>query len=76
MPREMVFNRPLCADIDGFRLRAAARCRADSVRMADTDQITVTFRGVGDHGSTPQRTIDPVVIAAQAILEIHARNIV
>ncbi|QMW24061.1 amidohydrolase [Sandaracinobacteroides saxicola] len=38
------------------------------VRMAGTDQLDVTFTGLGGHGSTPQMTIDPVVMAAQAIM--------
>ncbi len=38
------------------------------VRMAGVDQLDVTFTGVGGHGSTPQMTIDPVVMAAQAVL--------
>jgi hippurate hydrolase len=38
------------------------------VRMAGTDQVDVTFTGVGGHGSTPEMTIDPVVMAAQAVL--------
>ncbi len=38
------------------------------VRMAGVDQLDITFTGVGGHGSTPQMTIDPVVMAAQAVL--------
>ena len=38
------------------------------VRMAGVDQLDITFHGVGGHGSTPQMTIDPVVMAAQAVL--------
>jgi amidohydrolase len=38
------------------------------VRMAGVDQLDVTFTGVGGHGSTPQMTIDPVVMAAQAVM--------
>jgi len=34
------------------------------VRMAGTDQFDITFHGTGGHGSTPQMTIDPVVMAA------------
>jgi amidohydrolase len=48
------------------------------VRMAGVDQLDVTFTGVGGHGSTPQMTIDPVVMAAQAVLSyqtIISRNI-
>lgn len=48
------------------------------VRMAGTDQLDVTFKGVGGHGSTPQMTIDPVVMAAQAIMSyqtVISRNL-
>jgi len=48
------------------------------VRMAGTDQLDITFHGVGGHGSTPQMTIDPVVMAAQAVLAyqtIVSRNL-
>ena len=38
------------------------------VRMAGTDQLDITFTGIGGHGSTPEMTIDPVVMAAQAVL--------
>jgi amidohydrolase len=38
------------------------------VRMAGVDQLDITFKGLGGHGSTPQMTIDPVVMAAQAVL--------
>jgi amidohydrolase len=48
------------------------------VRMAGVDQLDITFSGVGGHGSTPQMTIDPVVMAAQAVLSyqtIVSRNL-
>jgi hippurate hydrolase len=48
------------------------------VRMAGTDQLDVVFTGLGGHGSTPQMTIDPIVMAAQAVLgyqTIISRNI-
>lgn len=41
---------------------------APGVRMAGVDQLDVTFKGIGGHGSTPQMTLDPVVMAAQAVL--------
>ncbi|WP_026209743.1 amidohydrolase [Cytophaga aurantiaca] len=47
-------------------------------RMAGADQLDVTFHGVGGHGSTPQGAIDPIVMAANAILQyqtIISRNI-
>jgi hippurate hydrolase len=37
-------------------------------RMAGADQLTVTIKGVGGHGSTPHGSIDPVVMSAQAIM--------
>ncbi|RAJ83087.1 hippurate hydrolase [Chitinophaga dinghuensis] len=42
---------------------------ATGARMAGTDQIDVTFYGIGGHGSTPNFCIDPVVMAANAILQ-------
>jgi len=40
--------------------------------QAGTDQIDVTFHGVGGHGSSPQFTKDPVVMAAAAIMQYQA----
>ncbi|WP_394304593.1 amidohydrolase [Pseudomonas danubii] len=48
------------------------------VRMAGVDQLDITFNGLGGHGSTPQMTIDPVVMAAQAVMSyqtIISRNL-
>jgi amidohydrolase len=42
---------------------------AKGVRMAGTDQIDVVFRGIGGHGSSPQLTKDPIVMAAAAIMQ-------
>lgn len=42
---------------------------APGVRMAGTDQIDVTFHGVGGHGSMPQMAKDPVVMGAMAVME-------
>jgi amidohydrolase len=38
-------------------------------RMAGTDQLDVTFRGIGGHGSAPQTTKDPIIMASEAILQ-------
>jgi amidohydrolase len=37
-------------------------------RMAGTDQIDVIIRGVGGHGSAPQRTKDPILMGALAVV--------
>ena len=42
------------------------------VLMAGTEQIDVTFHGVGGHGSSPQYTKDPVVMASFAIAQYQA----
>jgi len=50
---------------------------APGMRMAGADQLDVTFHGIGGHGSTPQGAIDPIVMAANAILQyqtIISRN--
>jgi hippurate hydrolase len=49
-------------------LAVGVAVNAPGVRMAGTDQLDVTFTGVGGHGSTPNLAIDPVVMAAQAVL--------
>lgn len=50
---------------------------AAGYRMAGADQLDVTFYGVGGHGSSPQEAKDPIVMAANAILQyqtIISRN--
>lgn len=36
---------------------------------AGTDQLDVTFRGIGGHGSSPHLTKDPVLMAATAVVQ-------
>jgi len=36
--------------------------------LAAVDAVNVTFYGRGGHGSMPEKTVDPIVIAARAIL--------
>ncbi|HMP94433.1 MAG TPA: peptidase dimerization domain-containing protein, partial [Phnomibacter sp.] len=46
--------------------------------MAGAVQLDVNFYGLGGHGSTPEQTIDPIVMAANAILQyqtIISRNV-
>ncbi len=42
------------------------------VRMAGTDQFDVTFTGIGGHGSTPNLSKDPIVMASSAIMQYQA----
>ncbi len=47
------------------------------VRMAGTDQLDVTFYGVGAHGASPQYSKDPILMACNAVIQyqtIISRN--
>ena len=41
------------------------------VAFASDDSITVTLRGAGGHGSRPETTVDPVVMAASTIMRLQ-----
>ena len=38
-------------------------------RTAGSDQLDVTFNGIGGHGSTPELTKDPIVMACNAVMQ-------
>lgn len=42
------------------------------VLMAGTEQLDVTFHGVGGHGSSPQFAKDPIIMGAYAITQYQA----
>ena len=42
---------------------------SEGLLMAGTQQLDVTFHGVGGHGSTPHLAKDPIVMASAAILQ-------
>ena len=47
-------------------------------RMAGTDQLDVTFYGIGGHGASPEFTKDPVVMGSTAVMQYQtlvSRNI-
>lgn len=45
---------------------------AGGPRMAGSDHVDIVFHGVGGHGSMPQLTKDPVLMAAQAVVEFQS----
>jgi len=45
-------------------------CRRGTI-MASADSMRVTLFGRGGHGSTPQRTIDPVIMAANLVTRLQ-----
>jgi hippurate hydrolase len=44
---------------------------SDGLMMANVDTIDITVLGKGGHGSMPQTTIDPIVIAARIVLDLQ-----
>src|SRR5580692_914501 len=42
------------------------------VGSSNSDNLDVTFYGRGGHGAAPQRTIDPVMIAARFIVDVQS----
>jgi amidohydrolase len=42
------------------------------IRMAGSDQFDVTFYGIGGHGSAPHLAKDPIIMAANAILDYQS----
>ena len=40
--------------------------------MAATTRLDVTFEGKGGHGATPQHTVDPIVMTAEAIVQLQS----
>jgi hippurate hydrolase len=45
---------------------------AGGPKLAGSDQLDILFRGVGGHGSMPQLTKDPVLMAAMAVVQYQA----
>jgi amidohydrolase len=41
------------------------------IALANVDSVDVTVRGKGGHGAWPHTTIDPVVLAAQIVLDLQ-----
>ncbi len=39
--------------------------------MTAADNFDITFRGVGTHGSTPQRGVDPIVLASEFVIKMQ-----
>jgi hippurate hydrolase len=44
---------------------------SDGLAMANVDSVDITVRGQGGHGSAPQTTKDPIVLAARIILDLQ-----
>lgn len=60
-----------------FALHSDPKFRTGKIRfkygvmMAEADEFYITIRGRGGHGSAPHFTVDPIVVAAEAILALQ-----
>src|SRR4051794_24601361 len=43
----------------------------DGLAMAASDSLTITLHGRGGHGSRPETTVDPIVMAASTVLRLQ-----
>jgi hippurate hydrolase len=43
----------------------------DGLALANVDSVDIVVRGKGGHGSAPQTTVDPVVLAARIVLDLQ-----
>ena len=63
-----LISRSLCTT---NRSSKQARSATRPVMMASATSIDVKIRGIGGHGSAPENTKDPVVVAAQFVLALQ-----
>jgi hippurate hydrolase len=56
----------VAADLPSGRIEVQPTIAASS-----SDTVTIQVRGVGTHGASPQRGIDPVVIASQIVISLQ-----
>jgi len=56
---------------DNDELAAGTLGYTPGFAMANVDSVDITVRGLGGHGAHPDRTKDPVVLAAQIVLALQ-----
>ena len=56
---------------DDFRLPAGKLGYTPGYTWANVDSVDITIFGRGGHGSIPQNTVDPIVIAARTVLALQ-----
>jgi len=56
---------------DAADLEAGKVSYAPGYAMANSTSVEITIRGLGGHGSKPEATKDPIVVAAQVILALQ-----
>lgn len=75
MMADGLFERFPCDEIYGLHNRPAFPVGhfgfRKGVAMASASEFKVTIRGVGGHAAMPQKTVDPVIIAAEMICALQ-----
>ncbi|KAB8356322.1 hypothetical protein FH972_023906 [Carpinus fangiana] len=54
-----------------FPHRAGTLTTRQGIMMAASDSLQITFHGRGGHASQPQSTVDPVIMAASAVMRLQ-----
>jgi len=76
MLRDHLYQRVGTPDVvlavhDSADLAAGVVGYAPGFALANIDSVDLTVRGVGGHGAMPEKTHDPVVLAAQIVLALQ-----
>ncbi len=56
---------------DKADLEAGMISCVEGFALANVDSVDITIRGVGGHGAWPQKTKDPIVLAAETVLALQ-----
>ena len=56
---------------DNPHIAAGQVCAPSGYLFANVDSVDITIYGRGGHGSAPQNTVDPIVIAARTVLALQ-----
>jgi amidohydrolase len=57
--------------LHAFPFRAGVVAYASGYFMASSDSVDITIRGIGGHGSRPENSKDPIVVAAEVVLALQ-----
>lgn len=75
MIKDGVLNNPLVESIIGQHVAPNIDCGKIGIRsgkyMASADEIYITITGKGGHGAQPQNCIDPIIIAANMLVQLQ-----
>ncbi len=56
---------------DNAEIPAGSVCYTSGYAMANVDSVNILVHGLGGHGAYPHKTKDPIVLAAQIVLDLQ-----